>query len=204
MHIEFLVEEESCAEALKHLLPKIGATGKMSFDTHAFQGKKDLLNCLQARLQGYAKWLPEDWCIVVLVDRDNDDCRKLKNKLEKTAENAGLRTRRRPGAGGKIQVLNRIAIEELEAWFFGDVPALRKAYPRLPATLASKRGFRNPDKIAGGTWERLEHVLKDAGYYRAGMPKIEVARNVSQYMEPGRNTSYSFGVFYQAIQELVA
>jgi hypothetical protein len=31
--------------------------------------------------------------------------------------------------------LNRIAVEELEAWFFGDIEALRAVYPKLSATL---------------------------------------------------------------------
>ena len=95
MHIEFLLEEESCAEALKLLVPRI-VGDQVSFATHTFQGKKDLLNCLKSRLLGYAKWLPEDWRIVVLVDRDRDACLKLKAKLEKAASDAGLATRSSP------------------------------------------------------------------------------------------------------------
>ena len=151
MHIEFLLEEESCAEALKLLVPKI-IGDRLSFDTHTFQGKNDLLECLPARLRAYAKWLPRDWRIVVLLDRDRDACLKLKTKLERIATDAGLATRTSPSRTNKVQVLNRIAIEELEAWFFGDVEAIAAAYPGVPRTLAEKRGFRNPDAIRG-TWE---------------------------------------------------
>jgi hypothetical protein len=35
-----------------------------------------------------------------------------------------------------------------------------------------------------------------------GLPKIEVAKTVSQYMEPQRNTSASFQLFYQTLLEL--
>ena len=202
-HIEFLVEEESCAEALKVLIPRlVGAT--ISFDLHVFQGKADLLNSLEARLKGYAKWLPNDYRIVVLVDCDGDNCRALKKQLEEAALAAGMQTKASAGGEGQYQVLTRIAIEELEAWFFGDVKAMKAAYPRVPATLAEKRGFRDPDAIAGGTWEKLERVLKAAGYYRAGMPKIEVARNVSRHMDPARNQSRSFQVFCRGLKELVA
>ena len=203
MHIEFLLEEESCAEAVRLLVPRI-LGDQVTFNTHTFQGKMDLLNALPNRLRAYAQWLPDNYRIVVLVDRDDDDCKELKAQLEKAARDARLGTRRTPATGGKVHVLNRIAIEELEAWFLGDVTALKRAYPKVPATLAEKRGFRDCDAIAGGTWEKLEQVLKNAGYYRAGMPKIEVARNVSFHMEPERNQSRSFRVFCQALRELVA
>lgn len=202
MHIEFLVEEESCAEALNLLVPRI-IHDRASFATHIFQGKKDLLNCLPIRLRGYAKWLPADWRIVVLVDRDHDDCLRLKAKLNKVAADAGLMTRSNRGTR-RLQVLNRIAVEELEAWFFGDVEAIAAAYPRIPKTLASQRGFRNPDAIAGGTWEALERILKKAGFYAAGMPKIEVARNIGRHLQPDRNRSGSFQCFCQGLRDLVS
>jgi hypothetical protein len=202
MHIEFLVEEESCAAALQLLVPKIVGSAT-SFDTHIFQGKADLMAALPDRLRGYAKWLPDDRRIVVLVDRDDDDCVELKAQLDKMAEDAGLTTRTKSKGKGKIHVLNRIAIEELEAWFFGDVPALIEAYSRVPESLAAKKGFRDPDAMAGGTWEKLERVLQDAGHYQAGMPKIEVARNVAQHMNPDRNQSRSFQVFRDGLRSLV-
>ena len=77
------------------------------------------------------------------------------------------------------------------------------AYPGVPKTLAEKRGYRNPDAIAGGTWEALERILKKAGYYAAGMPKIEVARNISQHIQPARNQSPSFQCFCQGLREMV-
>lgn len=58
-------------------------------------------------MQGYANFLPDDWRIVVLVDRDNDDCKQLKHELCKASQ---IVTQRK----GDV-VLHRIAIEELEA-----------------------------------------------------------------------------------------
>jgi len=60
-------------------------------------------------------------------------------------------------------VVNRIAIEELEAWYFGDVEAICDAYPGVPRTLAQRNGMREPDEIRGGTWEALERVVQRAG-----------------------------------------
>jgi hypothetical protein len=58
-----------------------------------------------------------------------------------------------------------LAIEELEAWFFGDMDAVRALYPRVPETLEQRAGFRDPDAIRGGTWEALERILQRAGYF---------------------------------------
>ena len=202
MHLELLVEEPSIEAALLHLLPKILPAG-CTFAVRVFQGKKDLMARLPARLRAYARTLTADERLVVLVDEDRQDCRALKGQLERAALQAGLTTRSQELPGLPCQVLNRIAIEELEAWFFGDIQALREVYPRLPESLGRKAGLRNPDAIPGGTWETLERVLQRAGYYPGGLSKIEVARQVAARMEPARNSSRSFQVFRDGLQALV-
>lgn len=202
MHIEFLVEEVSTETALYHLVPRIVGDA-VDFVVHPYQGKLDLLNKLPARLKGYHAWLPADWRIVVLIDRDDDDCQKLKASLEEVARSAGLTTRSAVGDGAQFQVLNRLAIEELEAWFFGDIDALRAAYPRVPATLATKAKYRDPDAITGGTWEALERELQQAKYFPGGLEKITAAREISRHMQPDRNRSRSFQGFQQGLRELI-
>lgn len=193
-HCELLVEERSAKHALDHLLPRL-LGGTATFRIHPFRGKLDLLRKLPQRLAGYAR-LPVDFRVVVLIDADNEDCRALKRKLDTTADRAGLAPRTR--------VLNRLAIEELEAWFFGDIEALRAAYPRLPSTLAARRRYRRPDAIVGGTWEALERELQRAGYYRNGMPKTVVADRVGRHLHPDRNRSPSFRAFCSGLRRLVA
>jgi hypothetical protein len=203
MHLEFLVEEPSAEAALSELLPRlIGQDG--TFRVHPHQGKRDLLESLPGKLKGYSNWLPSDWRIVVLVDLDGGDCKKVKAKLEKLARNAKLTTKSSATGRSRPQVLNRIAIEELEAWFFGDVEALCTAYPGVPRTLAAKSGFRDPDKIRGGTWERLEQVLQKAGHFKGGLAKIAAAREIAKHMQPDRNRSRSFTVFRDGIRALLA
>lgn len=196
-HLEVLVEEPSAEAALTWLLPKCGIG---SFAIHAFQGKTDLLRKLPSRLKGY-KWLPPSHRLLVLVDRDDDDCVKLKGAIEGHAREAGFVTRS-TAKGERWVVVNRVAVEELEAWFFGDWEAVRTAYSRLPATIPSKQAFRNPDAIRGGTWERLEEVLQASGYYSTGLQKNDVARRVAEHMVPSRNTSASFRFFRLALEEI--
>jgi len=73
-------------------------------------------------------------------------------------------------------VLNRIVVEELEAWFFGDIEALATAYRAFLQTSARKPIIGIPTLSVGGTWEALERVLQRAGYFGGGLSKIEVAR----------------------------
>ncbi|RJP25154.1 MAG: DUF4276 family protein [Candidatus Omnitrophota bacterium] len=201
MHIEFLVEEPSAEAALMNLLPKIlGA--EVTYTIHPFQGKHDLLKQLPDRLRGYKKYLSGDSRIVVLHDEDGEDCKKQKERLECTAWEAGFFTKT-SGSKKPIRVLNRLAVEELEAWFFGDMEAIITAYPKVSRHLERKAKFRNPDAIPGGTWEALERVLKQTGYYSCGMPKIEVARTISKYMDPSRNQSNSFCVFREGLLDLI-
>ena len=197
-----LVEEYSMEAALKQLLPRL--LGEMEFEIRRFQCKDDLLVHLPERLAGYAAWLPESWAILVLLDRDDDDCLALKQRLETNAADAGLLTKTVAANGQRFQVANRIAIEELEAWFFGDWQAVRAAYPRVPATIPNKAGYRDPDAILGGTWEALERVLKRAGFFRTGLRKLECARAVAEHMEPERNTSRSFRAFCGALAAALA
>jgi hypothetical protein len=120
------------------------------------------------------------------------------------ARSVGLTTRSDRESGGTFQVVNRLCIEELEAWFFGDPQAISAAYPRVSPTLGTQARYRHPDTIKGGTAEALERVLQRAGYYPAGMPKIEVARSIARHMLPDRNTSPSFQVFRDALQEMTS
>lgn len=196
--VEFLVEEPSMEAALRALLPNV--LGEISFEVHPFQGKSDLRLELPKRLRGYAAWLPESWRIVVVIDRDDDSCEELKRELDDAARSAGMSLRTSPGA--PWQIVNRVAIEELEAWFFGDWAAVRAAYPLVPATIPSRAPYRACDAIRGGTWEAFERELQRVGYFTSGLRKIEVAREVARHMVASRNRSPSFGKLLDVLTEL--
>jgi len=192
------VEEYSMEIALENILPLLLAD--TDFEIHRFQCKDDLIKNLPARLKGYSSWLPQEWRILVLLDRDDDDCVMLKQRLENMTAEAGLISKTTAGQAGNFQVANRIAVEELESWFFGDWQAVTKAYLRVAANIPQKQQYRHPDSIRGGTWEALERVLKAGGYFKTGLRKAELAREVTPCMEPKRNTSTSFQAFRQAVE----
>ena len=200
MHIEFLLEEQSAEAALKAILPKI-LPSNISFYLHVFEGKHDLLRKLSLRLKGYRPWIPDDWRIIVLVDEDRQNCRELKAKLERAAREAGFVTKSSAPPNGNFQVVNRLAIEELEAWFFGDIEALRKAYPKISKTFQHRAKYRDPDAIIGGTHEALARLLRQ--YYPKWLPKTAVAENIALHMEPNRNNSRSFQVFINGLRACI-
>lgn len=163
-----------------------------------------LLAKLPERLRGYATWVGSvNLKIVVLVDRDDDDCVELKRRLVADADKAGLAVSSAGGASAAT-VLNRIAVEELEAWFLGDVPAVRRAYPRVPGSVAAKVAYRDPDAIQGGTWESMERLLQTKGYFPGGLRKTVVAERVASYMDVENNRSRSFQAFRDGLRRLVS
>ncbi|MEG3927477.1 MULTISPECIES: DUF4276 family protein [unclassified Microcoleus] len=196
------MEEASLESALTQILPKI-LPSTVTYKIHAFRGKTDLLAKLPNRLKGYQAWLPPDWKIVILIDEDREDCIKLKQQLEIIAISSGLITKSSCQKDKSFQVLNRIVVEELEAWFFGEVEAIRQAYPKVSPNLATQQPYRDPDAIKGGTWEALERVLKKAGYHPGGLEKYKASSEISQYMNPELNRSKSFKVFYKALLEII-
>jgi len=93
MHVDVYVEELSAKKALDQLVPRI-VGGQHSFQVLNFRNKKELLREIPKRLKGYARWIPEDWRIAVLVDEDRQDCHVLKAQLVGASRQAGGATGR--------------------------------------------------------------------------------------------------------------
>jgi hypothetical protein len=202
--IHIHVEEPSMGAFLEKFLPRFPFPAVVhKIINH--QSKDQLLRKIPDRLRGYIN-LPVEYRpkILILVDRDSDDCIKLKQRLEKACLDLGLSTKSEPAKDGSFQVVNRIVIEELEAWYFGAVPALVEAFPGVPKSLASKIGFRDPDDVKGGTNEKLLIILQRAGHYlgQERLPKIDVARKVAAYLNPQTNSSASFQQFWRGFEAL--
>ncbi len=178
--------------ALQNLVPKI-IGNDITFEVRDLRSKQELLKNLESRLKAYSKLrISRDFRIVVIVDEDRQNCMHLKNLLVEAANAAGVQD----------ITLNRIVVEELEAWYFGDVQALKRVYPRLPDSLGEQKTYRNPDTISGGTWEALDRLLVKHGY-RAGLLKLEAAAQISSVMDPWINKSKSFQVFRDGLLRFV-
>ena len=187
---------------LEALLPDLLA-GRASHKVIVFNGKQDLQKKLPQRLPAYAKRVcTEPLGVVVLIDRDSEDCKKLKRCLESKAASAGLATKTAPSADGFFHVVNRIVVDELEAWLLGDVQALCAAYPRLPEGLGRQAKYRDPDAIKGGSKEQLRQEL--SARYPTFLPTLEMVRAIAPHLDPARNRSQSFQTFVSGLDALVA
>ncbi|WP_340560590.1 DUF4276 family protein [Streptomyces sp. GSL17-111] len=203
VELEVLVEEESASEALKPLLARVLEDSHVRLRVRRFQGKPDLLKKLPDRLRGYAaaRRRGSDVRVVVLLDRDNDDCATLKKDLDRYARQAGLTPRVDSDDAGCFDVLNRIAIRELESWYFGDWGAVREAFPKVAREVP--RAYRdNPDLPAGKASDAFERALSSSGVRIASKP--EWGRRIGPRLSVEKNRSPSFRTFLSGVRALTA
>jgi hypothetical protein len=202
MRVDFLLEEPSAKAGLEKLLPELlPADSTVRF--RVFEGWQDLLGNLKPTLRGYRQRIFQegdtDLRVVVLLDGDGI-CARRKGDLEAKAAEAGLLTKATAGPGQVFHVLNRVAVQELEAWWLGDRDAIMAAYPEVKQK-HFKGLYRDPDhplKPSDVLWE----VLKQGRLFLAGKRKTQWATDISQHLEPGRNTSTSFRYFCEGLAAL--
>ncbi len=212
MHFEILVEDLSGKTALDFLVPKI-IGDPHTFTVRPYKGvgripknlnadidvsKRLLLNNLPKLLAGYGKSWYEGYPAVVFVVCDLDDkCLKsFRQELTDLLNSCEPRPETR----------FCFAIEEGEAWLLGDIPAIKKAYPKAKNSVLS--AYIN-DEICG-SWERLaDAVYKDGsqalsklGWQYIGAEKSVWAKNIAPHMTPNDNKSPSFNYFLGKLQEL--
>ena len=199
-HFEILVEDISTEFFLQAALSRFLLPLERTFTVRTIGSKSVLRKKIEGRLRGYKHEIPDGYRIIVLLDRDQEDCRELKTEMENKVGKVGLPTISQV-SDGSWRVAIRIAIEELEAWYFGDWQAVKSAFPRVPANINKKQQYRNPDSIRGGTWEAFERIMKRHGYFKSGLNKIEAARKIGEHINPEQNTSRSFQVFIDALRQ---
>lgn len=210
MHFEFLTEDQSGKAMLERLLPKLlPKAGGHTYKVHSYKGigrlpkglkpssdpgKRILMDQIPRLLAGYGKAFQQygphyPAVVVVVCDLDALDMAEFEEQL--TSLTANIRPCPRH--------VFCLAIEEGEAWFLGDQPAIRAAYPKAKETVMS---HYEQDSICG-TWERLADAifpggsesLKREGWTRIGQEKSNWANNITPHMEPDRNKSPSFKEF---------
>ena len=178
MKIVFLVEEPSMGEVLEVILPQI-LSCQTEFTVIPHQGYGDLRMSIPKKLN---IWREDDVRFVIVHDQDNKDCVALKRELENLC---------RPY---NRHVLIRIACHELEAWYFGDLKAVSKAYGKKLENLSSKSAYRVPDNIMAPKG-RLKRLIPEH-------QQISGAKRIAPYMDIYSNTSKSFNVFVEGVRRL--
>jgi hypothetical protein len=159
--------------------------------------KRILLDQLPKLLRGYGK-TPGIDAVVVVLDSDRKNCVDFLAELKALAA----------GCNPEPNTLFRIAIEEMEAWYFGDQQALTSAYPKAKVDVLQRY---TQDSVCG-TWEMLADAIypggsaaiKKAGWPLPGQVKHEWAEKIGPLLAPDRNISPSFGRLRDGLRRLVA
>lgn len=199
--VHVFVEGKSDQAFLEGWLPR--AFSGHSFKMHPHMGKgklpvdsssqplakhQGLLDQLPAKLRAFAKSPGRsNLGILVLVDADNDNCIDLKRKLVEILNDQA------PG----LNVVFRIAVEESEAFYLGDLRALKKAYPHSDMSLAMAY---QPDSICD-TAELFGKIIDDQGMSKVAWGET-MGRLVTIY--PKNSRSPSFRALHAGFMKLTA
>lgn len=178
MKLVFLLEEPSTKCLLDALLPKI-LPESVEFQTIPHRGKRDLQKSIPRKLRGWNE--PGNVRFIIVHDQDAKDCVRLKQELLSLCEGTGK------------EVLVRIACQEMESWYFGDLNALAMAYdkPKLNR-ISTQKKYRIPDDIPSPKEELYKLVPEHQ--------QIEGAKRVAPYMSIENNTSMSFNQFVTGVR----
>ncbi len=125
--------------------------------------------------------------VLVLVDADEEHCIVLKDSLVTLATSLNPRP----------NVVFRIAVEETEAFYLGDLRALQIAFP--DADMAKARRY-TPDSVCG-TAEKFGEIVDDGG-----LNKVHWAEEMGPRItvDPGKSRSPSFKALHAGIAKLIA
>ena len=188
--LEFLVEEQSIAEVLKVILPKILPHKWIlneNFFVRPHQGKSDLKKSIPQKFKAFSD-LPFSTGIVVVQDQDANDCKKLKEELTKICNQNNTKP---------CPYRVRIVCHELESWYLGDANALEAVFPHKfkARNYKNKELCNRPDNIVTPK-SRLKKIVGDYS-------QIETARKIASQMDININKSESFNQFKSGVLALI-
>ena len=162
MTLHIMVEGPSEVAFFDGWVKKLKST--QNIRVHAHQGKgalpaknasanaklRGLLDQLPFKLKAFADTLNTHTDgILILVDADDDDPSELITRISQTVKQCAP----------LLKVEISVATEEMEAFYLGDLKAVKRAYPDADMVVA--RAYV-PDSICG-TWERFGEIIGDDG-----------------------------------------
>ena len=213
MHFEILVEDISGKKVLDNLVPRL-INDNDTFRVISFKGighfpkngttgiailTQKLLNDLPKLLVSYAKtWQTQkkEAVVIVVCDLDDKCLKQFRNELITLLNNCNP----------KPQTRFCIAVEEMEAWFLGDIAAIKQAYPKAKEAILKSYVH---DSICG-TWEKLADAvyqggaiaLNQKGWQMVGKEKSIWAENITPYFSIDNNNSPSFCYFRDSLRKI--
>ncbi len=180
----FLLEEPSMRHLLEGLIPRLFPSWQLGqhFLCVPHEGKSDLDRSIKTKLSAWQ--IPGDRFVIV---RDNDaaDCVAVLEKIKALCEAA-----KRP------DTLIRLACQELEAWYLGDLEAVAAAFDYAKANSpALRKKFLDPDGWQKPSVE-LQRLVPN---FQKGTGARAMGRHLR---EPEHNRSKSYGKFVVGVRRV--
>ncbi len=215
MHFEIHVEDQSGKKMLDILVPKIVGSAH-TFRVHPYRGvgqirknmrdakdakKRILLDNLPKLLKGHGRTFAgrQNYheVVILVCDLDDKGLKTFRSELYRILD----------ACNPKPETRFCIAIEEGEAWFLGDLAAIKTTYPKAKDSVLNS--YVN-DHICG-TWEKLADAvypggsssLIKKGWQVIGREKSKWAEEITPNMNVAENKSPSFCYFRGKMRELM-
>ncbi len=200
MTIHLLVEGPAERALLERWVPRLLKTGEVRVHPHQGKGalphdlgaapdpkRRGLLDLLPATLRGFAGAAHAGaHRILVLVDADNDNADALLASITEAATEVAPH----------LPVTVRMAVEETEAFYLGDLSGMSRAFP--DADMKRARAYE-PDSIVG-TWELFGAIVGDGGGNKVAWAE---AMGPVLTTRPGHSRSPSFKELVRGLRELL-
>ncbi len=216
MHFEIYVEDASGKKVLDLLVPMVIGS-EHSFKVYPYKGighipanmsdpkdaaKRILLHNLPKILKGLGKTFKNygnsyNAAAVIVCDLDKKCFKQFRQELFNILD----------VCDPKPMTVFCIAIEEMEAWFLGDINAIKRAYPKAKTNILVS--YEN-DSICD-TWEKLADAvysggatkLLGKGWQTVGREKSVWAEKITPHLNINDNKSQSFQYFVKKLQSLI-
>ncbi|ABK45711.1 conserved hypothetical protein [Magnetococcus marinus MC-1] len=180
IQLVFMLEECSMENTLREIVPKM-VDLPMDPLFLTFDGWTDLEKNIPVKLRGWNQPHVHTQ-FVIIRDNDHRPDHLLRDRLTQACAQAG-----RP------DTLIKLACQELESWFLGDLHAVEKAYHQKNiAKRQTHQKFRNPDKLANPK----EELRKLIPTYQL----LDGSRRIAKEMRLEQNRSPSFAEFKEGLR----
>jgi hypothetical protein len=175
-----MVEEPSIEEVTKVIVRRLGIENQVKIIPH--DGKNDLEKSFPRKIVNWQN--PQRTRFVICRDNDGSDCALLKEKLRNLLPQIT-----------QHEFKLRLVMNELEAWYLGDLEALRKAGLISQGFVdqnRNKKKFRSPENLLNAKQE-FKRLVKTGG-------QITLARTIAPHLELQNERCNSFKHFVAAIR----
>lgn len=175
-----MVEEPSIGHVVNIIAERLGIANRTKIIAH--EGKGDLKRSFPRKVRAWNAGMTTRF--VICMDNDTANCTVLKNELRALLP---------PNPSHEFKI--RLVMNELEAWYLGDMDALELAgyIPKDSAVKnQKKKSFRVPENMVNAKREFLK-LVKTQG-------QITLARSIAPHLNLQNDRCKSFKHFVEALQ----